>query len=182
MTIMESYVIYWPATWVKTILKNGDGGPLTVIYGGEHISQPALGKVGVGDIIYPVTVADGQLYVMARMTVSAIVDADEYTEKTLGLIREPMMWDEYTAKHKAAITHKIPRTCADNAAISADGTPIVMRPFPTEKIPLIRLGTNPGKELPLKMRGALISMSGLQGHFRRMSEETAILFAECIDL
>jgi hypothetical protein len=26
-------VIYWPATWVKTILKNGDGGPLTVIYG-----------------------------------------------------------------------------------------------------------------------------------------------------
>jgi len=176
---MNAYITYWPADWVKTILKNGDNGPLTVIYGGEHRSQPPLGKVGVGDAVYPVTLAAGQLYVMGRMIVGEIVGADEYTAR-LGIVREPFMWDSYTAEHRNTITHEIPRTCADDAAIGADGTPILMRPFPDAKTALIRLGPNTGKELPLKIQDGNISINNFSGYFRRMSEETKRIFDEVI--
>jgi hypothetical protein len=112
------------------------------------------------------------------MTVCELVDSDEYI-KQLRIVSEPAMWDTYTAQHQETITHHIPRTCADKAAIGR-GTPIAMRPFPAEAIPLIRLGPKPGAELPLKMRGNTVSINNFSGYFRRMSTETAALFDQAL--
>jgi hypothetical protein len=176
---MHSYTTYWPSDWVKSILKNDHSAILEVIYGGPHQSQPPLGKIGVGDVIFPVTLTWGYLYIMGRMTVRKIINADEYT-KHLDIVREPYMWDLYTAKHKDTITHKIPRTCADDAAIGVDGTPIIMRQIPADKINVIRLGPKAGKELPLKLRGESISINNFSGYFRRMSETTKRVFDDII--
>ena len=173
---MACFVTYWPADWVKTIIKNGDNGPLSVIYGGEHRSQPPLGKVSIGDVIFPVTLSGGQLYVLARMTVSSIQNADEYTEKMLKIKRDPFIWDSYTSVHNNSIAHSIPRTCADTAAIGTDGTAIALRPVSLEKITLIKLGPKAGTELPLKMRNGSISVNNFSGYFRRLSEDSAKLF------
>lgn len=178
---MDSYVIYWPADWVKTIIKNGDVGPLVVIYGGEHGSQPPLGKVTLGDTVFPVTLMKGNLFVLGRLTISNILSADEYTEKILKIKREPFMWDSYTAEHKNSITHRIPRTCADNAAIGTDGTLISMNLIPVDKIPLIKLGTKAGSEQPLKLRNEMVSINNFSGYFRRMSEDTTKIFNGIID-
>jgi len=172
---MDAYTTYWPADWVKVILKNGDSGPLSVIYGGEHRAQPPLGKVGVGDMIYPVTLSAGVLYIMGRMRVKEIINADEYAAR-LGVFRRPLLWDEYTEKYKDTITHQIPRTCADDAAVGIDSTLIIMRPFPADNIALVRLGPKPGQELPLKMQNGSISINNFSGYFRRMSEETKRIF------
>ena len=83
---MESYIIYWRKDRVKQILNNGDKGPLSVIYGGPHQSQPALGRVGVGDRVYPITVISGTMYLLGRMTINEIVDAEEYLKGTLKLV------------------------------------------------------------------------------------------------
>ncbi|MGL4666996.1 MAG: hypothetical protein ACRCWR_03600 [Saezia sp.] len=59
---MEHYTTYWPADWLQSIIANYPDDRLTVIYGGDHRSQPAFGKVGVGDVVYPVTLIRGGLY------------------------------------------------------------------------------------------------------------------------
>ena len=173
---MTCYVTYWPYYWVKTILANGDTGPLSIIYGVEHRSQPPLGKVSVGDVVFPVTLSEGQLYILARMTISSILSADEYTEEALKITRNPFVWDSYTAAHIRDITHYIPRTCADVAALGTDGTAIALRPVPFETISQIKLGSKVGAELPLKMRGDKISINNFSGYFRRLSECSANLF------
>ena len=177
---MAYYVTYWPAEWVKTIISNGDKGPLSVIYGGEHRSQPPLGKVSRGDVVFPVTLSGGQLYVLAKMTIHDIVNADEYMDKVLKLEREPFMWDSYTAQHMQIITHIIPRTCADNAAIGTDGTVIVLRPVPSDIVPLIKLGPKAGAEQPLKLRNGSISINNFSGYFRRLSDESAALLNKIV--
>ena len=178
---MNCYVTYWPYDWVKTILTNGDTGPISVIYGGEHRSQPPLGKVTIGDVVFPVTLSEGQLYILARMTISSILSADEYTEKVLKIKRNPFVWDSYTAAHTRDITHYIPRTCADVVALGTDGTAIALRLVPLEKINLIMLGPKIGAELPLKMRGDKISINNFSGYFRRLSESSANLLDAIID-
>ena len=177
---MNSYTYYWPAGWVKTIINNNDTGPLTVIYGGEHRSQPPLGKVRPGDVVYPVTLMDGGLYILARMTIDRIIHADEYTA-TLGIVREPFMWDSYTHHHTNSITHQIPRTCADDAAVGTNGTAIVLRRFPPDLVPSILLGPKPGSEQPLKMRNGTISINNFSGYFRRLSENSVKQFDAVID-
>ena len=179
---MAYYVTYWPADWVKTILKNGDTGPLAVIYGGEHRSQPPLGKVTVGDVVFPVTLNEGQLFVLGRLTISEIRKADEYAENILKIDPNALMWDDYTRIHKDSVTHCIPRTCADDAATGTDGSVIALRPVSADRIAQIRLGPKDGGELPLKMRGNSISINNFSGYFRRLSTESAEIFDHIIQL
>jgi len=102
---MDGYITTWARDWIREILNNGDEGPLSVIYAGPHQSLPALGKVGVGDTIYPATLIAGQLHVLARMTVAEILDAEEGAAR-FGLTRRGP-WDWYAGEHKAMVTHKV---------------------------------------------------------------------------
>lgn len=172
---MEFYTTLWANDWAKQIQKNDMNSILSVIYGGPHSSQPSLGRIKVGDVIFPVRIESGKLYIMGRMTVERIMNADEYLQ-SIG-IHTDCLWDSYTYQHQDTITHKIPRTCADNVAIGINGTIIKDRLVPTEKLALIKLGIKKGEEQPLKPK---LSLS-FQGHIRRLSENSAMLFNQIIE-
>ena len=172
---MESYIIFWKKDKIKQILGNGDKGPLSVLYGGPHQSQPAFGKVGVGDRVYPITVIDGTLYLLGRMTINTIVDAEEYLRDTLKVVNPDFMWDTYWLKHKSEVTHKIPTTCADCAALGDDGTALSLREVPREIATRICVGPKPGQETPFRSQDGKISTVGMAGYYRRLSHDSAAL-------
>lgn len=172
---MEFYTTLWSNDWAKQILKNDKNSILSVIYGGPHSSQPSLSRVKVGDVIFPVRVEGGNLYIMGRMTVEKIMNADQYMQSIN--VHSEGLWDSYTYQHQDTITHKIPRTCADNAAIGINGTIIKDRLVPINKLALVKLGVKKGEEQSLKPK---LSLS-FQGHIRRLSEDSAILFNQVIE-
>ena len=177
---MESYIIFWKREKINRILRNGDMGPLSVLYGGPHQSQPPLGKVGVGDRVFVINVTGGVLYLFGRMSIDAIVDAGTYLRDTLGTVNPEHMWDTYWNKHKDEVTHKIPTTCADNAALGVDGTSLRLREVPADIAARIHLGPKPGRENPLRSQNGLISTVGLAGYYRRLSYDSAALFDELL--
>ncbi len=81
---MPGYIVYWAKDYVSAVKKSGDKGPLKVVYGSPHTVMPYITSVKVGDIIYPVTVQNGTLAVMARLPVERIEPAFEYTVRELG--------------------------------------------------------------------------------------------------
>ena len=172
---MESYIIFWKKEKIKRILANGDNGPLSVLYSGPHQSQPVFGKVGAGDRVYPITVIEGKLYLLGRMTIDAIIDADEYLLDKLGVTNPDYMWDKYWNTHKNEVTHKIPTTCADNAAVGSDGTALSFREVPVDIATQILVGPKLGKETPIRSQGGKISTVGMIGYYRRLSSNSAAL-------
>ena len=179
---MESYIVYWKKEKINRILCNGDNGPLTILYGGPHQSQPAFGKVGVGDKVYPITVIKGTLYLIGRMTIDTIANAEEYILETLGITNPDYMWDTYWNTHKNEVTHKIPTTCADNVAVGSDGTTIALREVPNETATQIKVGPKPGHETLIKSQNEKISTTGMIGYYRRLSLESAALLDEIISV
>lgn len=81
---MAGYIVYWNKEYVKELEKSGDKGPFKVVYGSQHQVMPSISSVKVGDIIYPVTIKDETLAVMARLCVEKIECAFEYTMRELG--------------------------------------------------------------------------------------------------
>ena len=179
---MESYIIFWKKEKINRILENGDKGPLSVLYGGPHQSQPALGKVSAGDRVYPFTIIDGKLYIIGRMTIDKIVDAEKYLRETLKIKNPDHMWDIYWDKHKDEVTHKIPTTCADNAALGREGTSIGLREVCSDIAVKIRVGPKPGQETPFKSRDGKMSTVGLIGYYRRLSRDSAALLDKIIQI
>ena len=172
------YLVFWKKDKIKRILANGDAGPLSVLYGGPHQSQPAFGKVRAGVRVYPFTVMDGVLYLIARMTISEMVDADDFLANTLRIANPEYMWDTYWSKHKNEVTHQIPTTCADDAALGSDGTSLHLREIPAEIAAQIRLDPKPGQGVPLKTKDGKIATTGLIGYYRRLSAASAALLDE----
>ncbi len=81
---MSGYIVYWAKDYIDAVKKAGDKGPLKVVYGSPHTVMPYISSVKVGDIIYPVTVQNGTLAVMARLPVEKIEPAFDYTIRELG--------------------------------------------------------------------------------------------------
>lgn len=181
---MASYIIFWSKDRIENYIKNGDKGPLSVIFGGPHQSQPSLGKIKIGDIIFPITVINGKMYILGRMEIEKIIDEKEYINENLmknNINIEKEMWDLYCGKNKKTITHKVPWNCVDNAAIGKNGTSIFKRELPEDKMYLIKLGPKDGEETPLKIKDGKIATSNLIGYFRRLSEISEKIFDEIIE-
>jgi hypothetical protein len=176
----ESYIVFWKKDKIDRILKNGDDGPLSVLYGGPHQSQPAFGKLRAGDVVFPFTMVDGVMYLIGRMVIEEIVNADEYLANALKIQPCGIMWDDYWNKHKSEVGHKIPTTCADDAAIGS-GSALQKRAVPAEVAARIRVGPKPGAESPLKMKDGKLLTTGLIGYYRRLSEESAALLNDLIE-
>lgn len=81
---MAGYIVYWAKDYVRSVQKAGDKGPLKVVYGSQHTVMPYITSVEVGDIIYPVTLSNGTLAVMARLPVEKIEPAFDYTVREIG--------------------------------------------------------------------------------------------------
>ncbi|MDR2519259.1 MAG: hypothetical protein LBD13_07630 [Spirochaetaceae bacterium] len=190
---MASYIIFWPKDKIETYVKNGDTGPLQVIFGGPHRSQPPLGKVAAGDTVFPVTVAKGKMYLLGRMEIEKILDAETYIREVVAKNQpaitaragqnnrgiDSIMWDTYRYTHKETVTHTIPWTCADQAALGRNGTSIQKRDVPESVLDAVRLGP---RETPLKTQGGIIAAHSLQGHFRLLNKEAERLFNELFAL
>ena len=82
---MSGYVTYWSKDYVKQIKKNDDVGPFCVIYGSQHTRMPSISSLKVGDIVYPVTIKDGTLCIMARLPIEKTEPAFEYLMRETGL-------------------------------------------------------------------------------------------------
>jgi len=123
--------------------------------------------------VYPITIIDGILYILGRVTIEKIVNADEYCYDTLKIVNPDHMWDTYWSKRKNEVTHKIPTTCADYAALGHDGTSLNLREVTANIASQIRVGPKPGKEKPLKSQNGKISTAGMIGYYRRLSHDSA---------
>ena len=177
---MEAYVVFRRWEWISQILANGDTGPWRVLFAGEHQAQPRLGKVGVGDTVYPISVNRGVLYALGRITITQVVPAEPWVTQTTGVTLDTSrwLWDTWWAAHKPTVTHLFPITCVDAAALG-DGTPIGRWPVPADVAARLRLGPV-GKEQPLKISHGMVSSAGLAGYYRRLVPESAALLDQVL--
>lgn len=127
----EAYTVYWPQDrWKRAATV---AHRLTVLFGGPHTSEPSFRKATVqpGDVLYPIGVRDGVVYVFGRMRVQEIVPVGGDEDYQL---------EDYFARY--GMWRFLAPTCTDEVVIGADGTGIRLdRPLPGEM--LIRLTYRP---------------------------------------
>jgi hypothetical protein len=58
----------------------GEGKPLQVLLGGIHQSAPSLKRAGIapGDVVFPVSVYNGSLYILAGAVVDKFIELADY--------------------------------------------------------------------------------------------------------
>lgn len=81
---MSGFIVYWPQEQIRKLKKAKDSGPIQVVLGSVHTKMPSVAKVKIGDIIYPVTLENGTLYVMARLPVEKVESAFDYLLRETG--------------------------------------------------------------------------------------------------
>ncbi|MDE6253630.1 MAG: hypothetical protein K2M78_13525 [Lachnospiraceae bacterium] len=181
---MAGYITYWPKEQIRNLEREKDKGPITVIFGSIHTKMPSIKSVKVGDIIYPVTLVNNSLYVVAKMPVEQIETAYEYLIRELGnrcgaLPPEGINQNEYyntpIRPHKC---HQMPfNCCSETAAKSEHGTTIKLRPIPLDKIKELRFGSTKSKQKPLRIdKNGNPSILSVSSCVRKMSDETKIIF------
>lgn len=177
------HVVLWSQERVQWLRRCGDDGPLEVIFGGPHISQPSLAKIRIGDVICPVWVKEGQLHVLGALRVQRILAPETYLMERWGFQRERgLTWsDVQNSAEGKRFGHRVPHTCADLV-----GTGTMLRwdcAVPAEALAALRFGPKPGQEVALKdvSDGLLTRSLSLQGHVRRASTETAARLMDLVD-
>ena len=81
---MAGYITYWPKEQIRKLEKAKDRGPIKVVFGSIHTKMPSISKVKVGDVIYPVTLSNGTLAVMARLPVEQVESGFDYLLRETG--------------------------------------------------------------------------------------------------
>lgn len=150
--------------------------------------MPSIRALRPGDRVFPLLVAGGGLYVVARMEVERLVFSDEFVVERLQIVRPPLtMWDQLFAELKRtrpSVGHRVPTTCADLAAVGTSGSEIRFDRRVSEKdLVTIRLGPKSGHEQPLTgiVESQLKNSFSLRGHLRRLSTDSAEVLAGLID-
>lgn len=181
---MAGYITYFPKEQIKTLEKDKDYRPIKVIFGSIHTKMPSIQSVKIGDIIYPVTIMNGNLYAIARLPVENIEIAYDYLVRELGnscgaLVPDGIDWKTYyytpLLPHKK---HQEPfNCCAKLAATSTSGSTIESRQIPNELLEELRFGPSKSKEKGLRFdkngKPSILSVSSV---VRKMSEETQKIF------
>ena len=96
---MAGYMTYWSKEHIKDLEKTKDKGPLSVIFGSHHTKMPSISSVKVGDVIYPITLANGTLCVVARLPVERIEVAFDYLVRETGQIHSALLPNGYAVEH-----------------------------------------------------------------------------------
>ncbi|GAA4978177.1 hypothetical protein [Actinoplanes utahensis] len=106
----DAYTVYWPQDRWRNAL--GVHGPLEVMFGGPHLSEPSFrrAKVTVGDLLYPIGVNQQVLYVFGRMRVREIVEVDGASLQ------------EHYARFRP--WRFLAPTCTDEVVLGEEGTPV----------------------------------------------------------
>ena len=173
----RAYLVLWSKDRLKQAAQAGwVGKPLPALYGGPHVSHPSLlrHKVASGDVVYPVSVFDGRLWIVCRATVGEMIPVEEFVRRQVeGILpRVPT----------GALSWLQP-TCTTDAAVLADSTPLrVDCAVPAEVLGSVRLVNPKGQERPLKhvKDGRLTHTAGLDSHYYRLADATAGILAELV--
>lgn len=91
------------------------------MYGGPHTSLPSVAHLKPGDLVYPVMVKDGTLFVIGRMRIQAILPFEHYTRQhpdvltTTKVTRDPATggFKPY-GRHPG---HRLPQGCTTHVAV-----------------------------------------------------------------
>ena len=182
---MDGYTVFWAKDRVEELKKAGDAGPIRVVYGGRHLREPSLVKVKVGDVIFPVALANGKLAVMARLPVDRVEPAFEYQLREAGLVRgaivpkgvRPRTNESNQAPTCSFAPHQKPITCCSESAASGNGSSIEPRIMPDEFVPRLLFGPSDDSLKSLRFdKNGKLSVVSFSGYVRRMSPETLEIF------
>lgn len=81
---MSGYITFWSKEYVKQLQKAGDKGPFRVVYGSGHTRMPMISSLKIGDIIYPVSLQNKTLCIMARLPIEKLEPAFDYLMRETG--------------------------------------------------------------------------------------------------
>lgn len=111
---------------------------------------------------------------IACLNVTEIIEAEQYVYERLGVERRENIGLRRLASAEPGLGHRLPRTCADLAAVGTGSEFVWDRSLTPKELESLRLGPKPGKEMPLKYMtdGSLKRDSSLRSHVRRVSEDT----------
>jgi hypothetical protein len=157
--VAESYTVFWSMDrWLSAV--SAGHKPLSVLFGGPHLSEPSFRRAGVrvGDLIYPVAVANRRVHVVARMRVREMI--------LLGQVDGPTLIEDRFPQYRG--WKFLAPTCTDEVIIGMDGT--VPRPdleLPSEALLRLTFRSQRGERKLKQVRdGELTSSIGLQGIYR----------------
>jgi hypothetical protein len=192
--INTSYTVMWARDHCVALQKAGEEGkPLQVLFGGVHQSAPSLkgGGIEPGDIVFPVSVHRGCLWVLAGVIVREFVEIVDYAVDQLGLERETVDGlHEYEVKNLIAaqcgvLGHRAPYGCGTEVALAERSTPLRFDvTVPPEHLAAVTFCPRKGPPVGLKHLegGRLASAVSLHGNVRRLCPDSANLFAELVGL
>ncbi len=129
--VTNAYTIFWTHDRYNTLRRLGWAGrQMQTLFGGPHISEPSFTRAGVcpGDLIYPITVRSGVLYVLGRARVRCMLTLDNYIEQHSDLFSldrsEPLAktkaFDRYRIAHPAVAS--LAPTCTDEVVECEEST------------------------------------------------------------
>ena len=180
----NAFTVMWSSEYLRWIRRSRDGGPLSVVFGGPHKRMPSLASVEPGDLLHVIAVQAGGIHLIARMRVARLDCPFCHVRSTTGLSRPPnSSWNQWFAELKRShpeVGHRVPQTCADEAAIADAGSGFNFdNRLPAHLLPLLRLGPRPGREKPLTgLDGEVLKTHHtFHGNVRRLSVESAGIFA-----
>ena len=187
----ESFSVLWTKERCQEIRKAGEEGkPLTVLFGGEHQSCPSLARAGIkrGDVVFPLLVREGRLYIVTRTVVNEFISLYSYlVEHLLIDSAEVDGVPDYRLKEVlqrfGIAGHRVPYGCGIEVLLVERSTPIRFNiVVPPESLKSVTF--RPRKGPPVALRhvedGKLKNSLSLQGNIRRLSEETAAMFSELV--
>lgn len=167
----EAYSVYWPQRrWQRASVV---ASPLTVLYGGPHLSEPSFRRAAVqpGDVLYPIGVCGQVLYVLGRMRVREII--------RVGGEGEPRP-EEYFGRYTR--WRFLAPTCTTEVVVGAEGTRVHLdRPVPGDVLKRLTYQPRRGPRgvKHVSEEGRLTSSLSVQGIYR-LAESSAADFDDIL--
>jgi len=198
----DTYTMFWSHDRCIALRQLGGlGKPLDVLFGGPHTSEPSFVRAGVhpGDVVYPIAVKEGVLYVLGCVRVARILSLEDYiaahSELFAPYLAHPPAWfvelkearrvpdfdfrqatdafDRYRKAHPEM--RYLAPTCTDGAVECDKGTPLRLDvAVPPDLLLRLRYRSRRSeRDLHKYIRdGRLVQSLGVQGIYR-LSELSA---------
>ena len=196
----DAYTLFCPRERVDVLRRlHWQGKQLEVLFGGPHISLPSFIRAGVhpGDVLYPITVRSGVLYVLGRTRVRRLLDMETYINEHPDLFASPIEEAKaWAAEHSAyrydpdaVFAHKVferyrsahpevealSTNYADEVVECEESTPLQFdRAVPPDLLATLRFRSHRSeRDLHKHLRnGRLVQSLGVQGIYR-LTESSA---------
>jgi hypothetical protein len=182
--VANAYTIFWTHDRYNTLRRLGwTGRQMETLFGGPHTSEPSFIRAGVcpGDLVYPITVRSGVLYVLGRARVRRMLTLNNYIEQHSDLFSldrcEPLAktkaFDRYRIAHPAVAS--LAPTCTDEVVECEESTPLRFDlTIPPDLLARLRYRSQRReRDLSKHLRdGRLVSSIAVQGIYR-LSEPSA---------